>query len=95
MFSLLATLVAMGGARGWCIARSITGPIHTAVGVAEMEAAGDLRACIDGRATDETGRLLTALAAMNQSLVSIVGTGRSSSDSIATAPRRSPAATPT
>ena len=84
MFSLLAGMAAIGALMGWGIARSITGPIHDAVGVAERVAEGDLSSHIDASGRDETGRLLAALKVMNDSLVGIVSTVRSSSDSIAT-----------
>jgi methyl-accepting chemotaxis protein len=83
MFSLLAGMVAIGTLLGWWITRSITGPINEAVGIAERVAEGDLSSHIDVTTSDETGRLLTALQAMNESLVGIVSTVRSSSDSIA------------
>jgi methyl-accepting chemotaxis protein len=84
MFTLLAAMAAAGALLGWWITRSITGPINIAVDVAERVAAGDLGSRIDASSRDETGRLLTALKAMNHSLVGIVSTVRNSSDSIAT-----------
>ncbi|KPF61552.1 chemotaxis protein [beta proteobacterium AAP51] len=84
MFALLAAMAAAGGLLAWWITRSITGPINTAVAVAERVAEGDLGSRIDTSARDETGRLLAALKAMNENLVSIVATVRNSSDSIAT-----------
>ncbi|MBC7939019.1 MAG: MCP four helix bundle domain-containing protein, partial [Chitinophagaceae bacterium] len=84
MFGLLGGMVLLGSLLGWWIARSIVRPIARAVEVAEMVAAGDLSSNIDVRHSDETGRLLAALKAMNESLVRIVGTVRNSSDSIAT-----------
>ncbi|MDZ7855209.1 methyl-accepting chemotaxis protein [Sphaerotilus sp.] len=83
MFSLLAGMAAIGALMGWWITRSITGPIHDAIGVAERVAEGDLSSHIDASGQDEAGRLLAALKAMNDSLVGIVSTVRSSSDSIA------------
>jgi methyl-accepting chemotaxis protein len=74
----------LGSWIGWLIARSITRPIEQAVTVAQSVAAGDLSSAIEVTTTDETGRLLAALKSMNDSLVRIVGTVRSSSDSIAT-----------
>ena len=47
----------------WTISRSITRPLSRAVEVAETVAAGDLTAVIHAHSTDETGRLLQALAA--------------------------------
>ncbi len=84
MFGLLAVMAAVGAGLGWWITRSITGPIKQAVDVAERVAAGDLSSRIEVRNSDETGRLLSALKAMNASLVTIVDTVRKSSDSIAT-----------
>jgi methyl-accepting chemotaxis protein len=84
MATLLALMAAAGALMGWWITRSITVPVNEAVRVAERVAAGDLGSTIEVRRTDETGRLLAALKAMNDSLVRIVGTVRSSSDSIAT-----------
>jgi len=84
MFGLLIGMAGLGTLGGWLIARSITGPIREAVAVAEKVAAGDLGSRIDASAHDETGQLLKALKAMNESLVRIVGTVRASSDSIAT-----------
>jgi len=84
MFSLLAGMAGIGALLAWWITRSITAPINQAVGVAERVAEGDLTSLIDVNSTDETGRLLTALKAMNENLMGIVSTVRNSSDSIAT-----------
>ncbi|BEV16779.1 MCP four helix bundle domain-containing protein [Herbaspirillum sp. DW155] len=69
----------------WTIARSITRPLSRAVEVAETVAAGDLTAVIQVQSTDETGRLLQALAAMNQKLKAIVLEVRRGTDSMVTA----------
>ena len=79
---LAALLVATTFA--WWLTRLITDPIKEAVKIAETVAAGDLTSCIEATRSDETGQLLRALMAMNQSLVSVVGTVRRSSDNIAT-----------
>jgi methyl-accepting chemotaxis protein len=84
MFGLLGGMAAAGIGLGWWIARSITQPIDEAMKIAERVAAGDLGSTIRVTTRDETGRLLSALEAMNQNLVRIVGTVRASSDSIAT-----------
>jgi len=84
MFGLLVAMLALGGSTGWLLARSITRPLDQAVRVAERVAAGDLGSVIDVHSSDETGRLLLALKAMNANLVDIVSTVRDSSDSIAT-----------
>ncbi len=69
----------------WTISRSITRPLNRAVEVAETVAAGDLTAVIQAYSTDETGRLLQALAAMNQKLKAIVLEVRRGTDSMVTA----------
>jgi methyl-accepting chemotaxis protein len=79
---LAVLLVAAGFA--WWLTHSITSPINAAVKIAETVAAGDLTSRIDVTRNDETGRLLRALKAMNESLVNVVGTVRRSSDNIAT-----------
>ena len=68
----------------WWLTRLITDPLNEAVKIAETVASGDLTSRIEATRNDETGKLLRALMAMNQSLVSVVGTVRRSSDSIAT-----------
>ncbi|MFZ4878091.1 methyl-accepting chemotaxis protein [Janthinobacterium sp. Mn2066] len=77
--------LALGVGFAWSITRSITGPIRTAVTVAETVAAGDLSSNITVDRSDETGQLMHALKTMNDSLVSIVGEVRSGTDTIATA----------
>ncbi|GAA7764474.1 chemotaxis protein [Cupriavidus sp. SHE] len=69
----------------WRLTRSITVPIRQAVEVAQTVAAGDLTSRIEIATSDETGELLSALKTMNESLVSVVGAVRHSSESIATA----------
>ncbi len=80
--SVLAVAVGLGTA--WALTISVTKPIARAVEVAKMVASGDLTSVIDASARDETGRLLQALKEMNDSLATVVGTVRNSSDSIAT-----------
>jgi methyl-accepting chemotaxis protein len=80
VLALLGTSVVLGALLAWWITRSI----NEAVAVAERVAQGDLASCIEVRSRNETGRLLAALKAMNESLVGIVQTVRSGSDSIAT-----------
>ena len=79
----LAGLI-VGSLIAWWLTRSITGPIGEAVKLAQTVAAGDLTSRIDVTRNDETGQLLNALSAMNESLVRVVGQVRQSSDSIAT-----------
>jgi methyl-accepting chemotaxis protein len=76
--ALLASLIA------FLITRSITRPIGAAVALARTVAAGDLSSRIEVTSTDESGQLLAALKAMNDSLSTVVSQVRQSSDSIAT-----------
>jgi methyl-accepting chemotaxis protein len=69
---------------GWWLARAIAGPIEQAVGVAERVAAGELGHHITTQQGGEPGRLMQALARMDDSLVQVVGRVRAASDSIAT-----------
>ncbi|EIJ46437.1 methyl-accepting chemotaxis protein [Herbaspirillum sp. GW103] len=67
------------------ISRGITVPLNRAVSVAEQVAAGDLTAEIKQSQKDETGRLLQALAMMNQKLKDIVKEVRHGTDAMVTA----------
>ena len=67
------------------ITRSITKPIGEAVRVAEAVAAGDLTARVSVHGNDETGRLLGALASMNERVSAVVRHIHNASDSILTA----------
>jgi len=69
---------------GFLLARMLSVAMTQAVQIAQSVAAGDLTSKIEVTSTDETGQLLTALKAMNDSLVGIVSNVRQSSDSIAT-----------
>ncbi len=84
-----AVLVAAAALLGWWIARritaSITQPIGRAVVVAERIARGDLTSAIEVRIHDETGRLLDAIAAMQERLRTLVGEISQAADSILTA----------
>ena len=87
----IAATVGLAGLAALCavgislvISRSITGALRRAVKVAETVAAGDLTSRIEIHSHDETGQLLSALQAMNDSLVRVVGTVRAGSDNIAT-----------
>jgi methyl-accepting chemotaxis protein len=66
------------------ISRTITGGLRRAVAIAETVATGDLSSRIQVRGNDEVAQLLQALGTMNESLVTLVGTVRQTSDSIET-----------
>ena len=85
--TLVAGLAAMALAvvlAGW-LARRITAPLLEAVRLAGQVAEGDLTSQVMARSGDETGRLVAALATMNQSLTGIVLNVRGGAEAIATA----------
>jgi methyl-accepting chemotaxis protein len=77
--SVLSLLVA------FLVARSITGPLNEAVGIARRVADGDLTSVIEVNSTDETGQMMDALKHMNESLIKIVAEVRAGTHSIASA----------
>jgi methyl-accepting chemotaxis protein len=80
-------IAVLGALGAWLIvmtARTTTRGMTQAVQLAQRVAAGDLTSRIEATAGDEAGQLLTALMAMNRSLIEIVGQVRQGSDSIAT-----------
>ncbi|MDQ4629661.1 methyl-accepting chemotaxis protein [Janthinobacterium lividum] len=85
MIALGSVAVLLGAFVAWIITRSITRPINAAVGVAETVASGDLSSHIVVNSSDETGRLLGALKAMNDSLLGVVAQVRNGTDAISTA----------
>ncbi|RYF20116.1 MAG: HAMP domain-containing protein, partial [Comamonadaceae bacterium] len=76
---VLGTLLAL-----WLV-RSITRPIALAGATADRVAGFDLRQDIVGHSRDETGRMLTSLAAMQHALRGLVGQVNASVQSIRTA----------
>ena len=85
LLALGALAILIGAAFAVAITRSITGPIREAVRVAETVSAGDLTSEIVVNSNNETGKLMAALKAMNDSLVGIVGEVRTGTDTISTA----------
>jgi methyl-accepting chemotaxis protein len=83
MLGIIATIASVGLA--FWITVSITRPIKRAVQIAEAVAAGDLTSIIVVDRQDESGQLIAALKAMNDSLVKIVGQVRIGTDTISTA----------
>ncbi|MBC7699625.1 methyl-accepting chemotaxis protein, partial [Aquabacterium sp.] len=85
--AMVATVLIAGAlffAMGHVVSRGVVLPIGRAVKIAQAVASGDLTSRIDTSGTDETAQLLTALKAMNDSLILTVGTVRQSSENIAT-----------
>uniref|UniRef100_UPI00293D2523 methyl-accepting chemotaxis protein n=1 Tax=Janthinobacterium sp. TaxID=1871054 RepID=UPI00293D2523 len=85
MIALGSVAVLLCGVVAWFITHSITRPIQAAVLVAETVAAGKLSSHIVVTSGDETGRLLGALKAMNDSLLNVVGQVRGGTHTIAIA----------
>lgn len=86
MFIILAlvTLV-LGVLISITITRSIVGPLHNAIRVAQAIAANDLTVKIDVRGQDETGMLLRALRQMTGNLQNVVGDVRLTAQEITAA----------
>jgi len=77
--------VAIGTGCAVFITRSITGPLHGAVEVAQRVAAGELTSQVYVEGRDETSELLQALKDMNDSLVKTVSEVRSGTETITVA----------
>jgi len=78
----VSAAVIAGVLLGWRTTRSVTRPIDSAISVAERIAAGDLSSEIQIQSTDEIGRLLLAISAMQDHLCSLVGEIRTSAEHI-------------
>lgn len=85
MIGLAVAGVAIGMLLGWLVTRGIVRPLEQAVHAARQVAAGDLTANIQVATRDETGDLMSALKAMNDSLARIVADVRDGCESIASA----------
>ncbi len=79
---LVLLAIGLGALIAWRITASITQPIGRAVVVAERIARGDLTSQVEVRIHDETGRLLEAIAAMQDRLRTLVGGISETADSI-------------
>ena len=77
--------LAIGATCAWVTTRSITSPLHDAVGIARKVAAGELTSQVTVAGKDEVSDLLAALKDMNDSLQKIVHDVRSGTETIATA----------
>ena len=85
MIALAVAGVAVGMLLGWLVTRGIVRPLEQAVKAARQVAAGDLTTDIQVATRDETGDLMGALKAMNESLARIVADVRDGCESIASA----------
>ena len=78
-------LSALGMALGRAVTRSISEAVESARASAVRIAAGDLSHAPPATSRDELGELMTAMAAMQASLIRVVGSVRQNADSVATA----------
>ncbi len=85
MIALAVMGVAIGMLLGWLVTRGIVRPLEHAVQAARQVAAGDLTTDIQVATRDETGELMGALKAMNESLARIVKDVRDGCENIASA----------
>jgi methyl-accepting chemotaxis protein len=85
VLGVTALAVALGVLLAWRITRSVTHPIQSAIRVAERIAEGDLSSTVATHSRDEIGRLLQAIAGMQDRLRTLVGDIRESAESISTA----------
>jgi methyl-accepting chemotaxis protein len=88
--TVLSAALMAGGLVAACviallITRSITRPVHQAVGLAQAVAGGDLSMAIEPQGRDELADLLRALRQMQAGLVDIVGGVRTGAEGVATA----------
>ena len=85
IIGLLIGAIVIAVALAFWIAGIVSRPLAQAVKVAQSVADGDLAADIHAVSNDETGQLMRALKAMNDSLLKIVREVRLGTDTIATA----------
>ena len=85
MIVLVVASVVISMLLGWLVTRGIVRPLGQAVHTARQVAEGDLTTDITIATRDETGDLMRALKAMNESLVRIVKDVRDGCESIASA----------
>jgi methyl-accepting chemotaxis protein len=78
-------VIALGMVIAAWLVHSIRQPLQQSVDIAQAIADGDLTRRIESARADEIGDLMRALQHMNESLATVVGNVRSSTDSIATA----------
>ncbi len=85
MLGAVVLALVLAGVAATLITRSITRPLGNALAVAQQVAAGDLSGTVATGSRDELGQLLQAMQSMQQSLVKVVSSVRSGSESVSTA----------
>ncbi|WP_322114281.1 methyl-accepting chemotaxis protein [Aquabacterium sp. A7-Y] len=80
---LVVVLAVLAGSfLAWGITRSVKAPVDRAIRIAERIAKGDLSSSVQVQSADEIGRLLAAIASMQDQLRGLVGEIRQSADNI-------------
>jgi len=85
MLTVCVLVILLGTLLAWLITRSITRPLNVTLAAAQRIARGDLSQAVPVSGRDETGRLLTAVAEMQDSLAQTVSAVRRNAESVATA----------
>jgi len=85
LIGVSALAVAIGALLAWRLTRSVVQPVAQAIRVTERIAEGDLSSSVQADRSDELGRLLAAVAGMQDRLRSLVGDIRRSAESISSA----------
>jgi methyl-accepting chemotaxis protein len=80
--AIVLASAALGGLIGWRITRSIKRPIDNVIRIAERIARGDLMSEVTSSAQDEIGRLMTAIASMQEKLRTMVKEIRQAAEGI-------------
>ncbi|RKF32949.1 hypothetical protein BCY88_38680 [Paraburkholderia fungorum] len=81
----LPLVVAISILMQWFFRRSVLAPIERAIATCERVAGGDLREIIQNHRHDEVGKMLNALASMQNRLISTIGPIRDASNAIGSA----------
>jgi methyl-accepting chemotaxis protein len=85
LFSFSGIAILLAALAAWLITRSITRPLNFALSATQSIALGDLSKAVPVYGRDETGRLLSSVQAMQESLKCTVNTVRQNAESVATA----------
>jgi methyl-accepting chemotaxis protein len=85
LMGLLAVGLLLGGGAAWLIARSVTGPLRSAVDETRAIAEGNLTRPIQAQGRDEISELQRELSRMQQGLMQLVRSIQQTSESIGTA----------
>jgi methyl-accepting chemotaxis protein len=82
VLGVLLAVVAVLLPFSWLIARSITEPLRTAIGIAQRISAGDLTVSVVTGRRDEVGQLQDAMAKMAEKLAEVIGEVRGGAEAL-------------